>query len=57
MPPEMTRAAVKLSFATECFYDRLLPAILFCSERSDFIILSRAKHERSLLTPRGLSQL
>ena len=27
------------------------------SERSDFIILSRAKRARSLLTARGLSQL
>ena len=31
--------------------------IRFCSERSDFIISSRAKRERSLLTARGLSHL
>ena len=30
---------------------------MFCSERSDFIILSRAKRALSLLTARGLSQL
>ena len=29
----------------------------YCSKRSDFIILSRAKRARSLLTARGLSQL
>ena len=31
--------------------------IRFCSERSDFVISSRAKDARSLLTARGLSHL
>ena len=31
--------------------------ICFCSERNDFIISSRAKRARSLLTARGLSHL